>query len=38
MKLGSMLAEIGRQARLTGAELDLINQRDGSPPRAVSSE
>jgi plasmid stability protein len=38
MKLGSLLTDIGRQARLTDEEVDLINQRDRSPPRAVSFE
>jgi hypothetical protein len=38
MKLGSMLAEIGRQARLTDGEFELLNQRDRSPPRAMSVE
>lgn len=38
LKLGSWLAEIGRQARLTDAEVALINQRDQSLPRQVDFE
>jgi plasmid stability protein len=36
LKLGSLLAEIGRQARLTDEQVDLINERDRSPPREIS--
>jgi plasmid stability protein len=35
LKLGSLLAEIGREARLTDEQVDLINQRDRSPPREL---
>ena len=38
MKLGSMLADMGRQVRLTDEELVLMNERDKSVPRAVSFE
>jgi plasmid stability protein len=38
LKLGSMLAEIGQQVRLTDEEVELINQRDKSPARPVSFE
>ena len=38
LKLGSMLAEVGRQVRLTDDEVDRISQRDPSKPRAVSFE
>lgn len=38
LKLGSWLAEIGRQVRLTDAEVALINQRDQSLPRQVDFE
>ncbi len=38
MKLGSWLADIGRQTRLTDDEIALINERDKSGPRSVSFE
>ena len=38
LKLGSWLVEIGRQARLTDDEADLLNTHDKSSPRAVSFE
>ena len=38
LRLGSMLADIGRQVRLTDEEVALINQRDKSLPRRVSFE
>ena len=38
LKLGSLLHAIGRQARLTDAEVDLINARDRSLPREISFE
>lgn len=38
LKLGSLLANIGQQVRLTDEELALINQRDASLPRPVSFE
>ena len=38
LKLGSLLADIGRQIRLTDEELALINQRDKSLPRPLSFE
>lgn len=38
MKLGSLLANIGQQVRLTDEETALINQRDRSLPRQVDFE
>jgi len=38
MKLGSLLAEVGRQVRLSDEELALINVRDKSGPRRVNFE
>ncbi|WP_240097682.1 FitA-like ribbon-helix-helix domain-containing protein [Thermomonas flagellata] len=38
LKLGSLLADIGRQAKLTDEEVALINQRDQSLPRPVNFE
>lgn len=38
LKLGALLAEIGRQARLTDEQVDLMNERDRSPPREISFE
>ena len=38
LKLGSMLADIGRHLRLSDEEVALINQRDKSTPRAVDLE
>lgn len=38
LKLGALLAEIGRQAHLTDELVDLINERDRSPPREISFE
>jgi len=38
LKLGSMLAEIGRKVKLTDEEVALINQREKSAPRTVELE
>jgi plasmid stability protein len=38
LKLGSLLADIGRQIRLTDEEVALINQRDKSLPRSMNFE
>jgi len=38
LKLGSMLAEIGQEIRLTDEEAESINRRDKSPARPVSFE
>lgn len=39
LKLGSLLADIGQEVRLTDAELDeLFNKRDQNPPRALAFE
>jgi len=38
LKLGSLLADIGRQMKLTDEEAALITTRDASPPRAVAFE
>ncbi|MES0875076.1 FitA-like ribbon-helix-helix domain-containing protein [Sinimarinibacterium thermocellulolyticum] len=38
LKLGSLLADIGRQAKLTDEEVTLINQRDQSLPCPVNFE
>jgi plasmid stability protein len=38
LKLGSMLADIGRKVKLTDAEVALINSRDTSAPRAADLE
>ena len=39
IKLGSLLADIGRQAQLADEEIDIINQvRDKSPVQPVSFE
>lgn len=38
LKLGSLLADIGRRAKLTDEEIALINQRDRSLPRPLSFE
>jgi plasmid stability protein len=38
VKLGSLLVEIGRDARLTDKQVDLMNDRDRAPPRKVSFE
>jgi plasmid stability protein len=38
LKLGSWLAEIGRQVRLSDEEAELINERDKSPPRSAIFE
>lgn len=38
MKLGSMLADVGRQIRLSDEEFALFNERDKSAPRPVSLE
>jgi plasmid stability protein len=38
LKLGSWLAEIGRQVRLTDDEFALLNERDQSLPRRIEFE
>ena len=38
LKLGSLLADTGREVRLTDELVDLINDRDCSPPREISFE
>jgi plasmid stability protein len=38
LKLGSRLADIGRDLQLTDDEVDMINRRDQSTPRPVSFE
>lgn len=38
LKLGALLADIGRQVRLTDEEVTLTSQRDRSLPRPVSFE
>jgi plasmid stability protein len=38
LKLGTLLAEIGREAHLTDELVDLINERDRSSPREISFE
>lgn len=38
LKLGSLLADMGRQFRLTDEEAALIDQRDKSLPRPLSFE
>ena len=38
LRLGSWLADIGRQVRVTDEEAALLNQRDRSPPRPVRLE
>ncbi|TSE32046.1 Antitoxin FitA [Tepidimonas thermarum] len=38
LKLGSLLADIGRKVKLTDEEVALIRQRDPSLPRAVDFE
>ncbi len=38
LRLGSWLAEIGRQVRLTDEEVAMINARDKSSPRQVEFE
>jgi plasmid stability protein len=38
LKLGSLLADIGRKAKLTDAEVDQISQRDRTSPREISFE
>lgn len=38
LKLGSLLAEIGRDAHLTDELVDLINDRDRSAPREIDFE
>ena len=38
LKLGSLLADVGRKAKLTDEEVALINQRDPSLPRPVNFE
>ena len=38
LKLGSLLAEIGRDTRLTDDLIALINERDRTPPREIGIE
>ncbi|MCE7902110.1 MAG: Arc family DNA-binding protein [Gammaproteobacteria bacterium PRO9] len=38
LKLGSLLADVGRKVKLTDEELALLNQRDHSSPRSVDFE
>jgi plasmid stability protein len=38
LKLGSMLADIGRRMRISDDEFALLNQRDRSAPRDVDVE
>ncbi|WP_290900555.1 Arc family DNA-binding protein [Aquabacterium sp.] len=38
LKLGAMLADIGRKMKLTDEEASLITQRDASAPRHVNFE
>lgn len=38
LKLGAMLADIGRKMKLTDDEASLITQRDASAPRLVNFE
>ncbi len=38
LRLGSMLAGVGREVRLTDEEVALINRRDRSLPRPVNLE
>jgi len=38
LKLGSLLADIGRKMKLTDEEVALINQRDPSLPRPLNFE
>ena len=38
LKLGSLLAEVGRKMKLTDEEVALISQRDPALPRPVSFE
>ncbi len=38
LRLGSLLANIGQQTRLTDEEAELLNQRDKSSPDAVDFE
>jgi plasmid stability protein len=38
LKLGTLLAEIGREAQLTDELVELINERDRSSPREISFE
>lgn len=38
LKLGTLLADIGREAQLTDEWVDLINERDRSAPREISFE
>lgn len=38
LKLGSLLADIGREVHLTDELVELINDRDRSPPREISFE
>lgn len=38
LKLGSLLADVGRKVKLTDEELALLNQRDHSSPRYVDFE
>ncbi|OED39022.1 plasmid stabilization protein [Chromatiales bacterium (ex Bugula neritina AB1)] len=38
LRLGSLLADIGRQTQLTDAEAELLNQRDKASPDPVDFE
>ncbi|MBS0456778.1 MAG: Arc family DNA-binding protein [Proteobacteria bacterium] len=38
LKLGSLLADIGRKMKLTDAEVALLNRRDPAPPRPMDFE
>lgn len=38
LKLGSLLADIGREVRLTDELVDLINERERLPPREIGFE
>ena len=38
LKLGSLLADIGREVHVPDEVIDLINARDRSPPRAIDFE
>ena len=38
LKLGSLLAQIGRELQLTDQEAELLNQRDKSAPPPVNFE
>lgn len=38
LKLGSLLADIGRKMKLTDEEVALLNRRDPAPPRPMNFE